>query len=191
MTLLNPIVVGAAFDVRPDLVTPLSPESDAYKPVWGLAKTNPTSVSMFANLIEYMRFNSDGTITPQNGATFSGWPATGSTFASPIFTGVTTLNSGQVVKGRVVVAAGAITVTSVDYFIGVNKTVGAATTVNLPANPTTWTTFVIKDLKGDAGTNPITIAPAAGTIDGQSTYIMNVNRESATIVYSGSEWSLI
>jgi hypothetical protein len=92
---------------------------------------------------------------------------------------------------RVVTAAGAITVTNADYVVVVNKTVGAATTVNLPGSPTMGDCYVIKDSKGDAATNNITLTPAAGTIDGAGTYVMSVNRESISIVYTGSEWAIV
>lgn len=92
---------------------------------------------------------------------------------------------------RVITAAGAVTVTTADYTIAVNKSVGAATAVNLPASPATGLTFVIKDLKGDANTNNITLTPAAGNIDGVGTYVMNVARQSRIIQYTGSEWSII
>lgn len=92
---------------------------------------------------------------------------------------------------RVVTAAGAVTVTGTDFVIVIKKTSGAATTVNLPASPTVGQTFVIKDGKGDCGTNNITITPNAGTIDGASTAVMQTNYQSATIVYTGTEWSLI
>jgi hypothetical protein len=96
--------------------------------------------------------------------------------------------SGMIYKTRVVTAAGAVTVATSDYYIGVNKTVGAATTVNLPAAPTTGTTFIIKDEKGDAATNNITITPAAGNIDNAATFVMATNNQSATVIYSGSQW---
>ncbi len=90
---------------------------------------------------------------------------------------------------RVVTAAGAVTITTADYVVVVNKTVGAATTVNLPASPATGLTFIIKDGKGDAATNNITITPAAGNIDGAATKVIDANYGSQIIAYNGSEWS--
>ncbi len=110
--------------------------------------------------------------------------------ASPIFTGTTTLSGGQKINTRVVTAAGAITITSADYLVVVNKASGAATVVNLPAGVTN-TVFIIKDGKGDALVNNITLTPASGNIDGSSTYVLNTNYSSATIVYNGTEWSII
>lgn len=92
---------------------------------------------------------------------------------------------------RTVTAAGAVTVTIADYTVYINKTVGAATTVNLPASPATGLEFRFKDLKGDANTNNITLTPAAGTIDGAATYVMNVARQATKIQYNGAEWSVL
>jgi hypothetical protein len=114
--------------------------------------------------------------------------------AAQTFAGTLISAAGQIVKTRVVTAAGAVTVATTDYVIIVNKTTGAATTVNLPASPATGLTFVIKDGKADAATNNITITPAAGNIVGSSsstTYVMNSNGQSAKIVYDGTQWNVI
>jgi len=55
-------------------------------------------------------------------------------------------------------SAGAVNVAANDGLIAINKTVGAATTVNLPAASSKVGPVKISDWKGDAGTNPITIA---------------------------------
>ena len=91
---------------------------------------------------------------------------------------------------RVVTAAGAVTVTTADYAVIVNKTVGAATTVNLPAG-STGLTFIIKDGKGDANANNITITPAAGNIDGSATYVMTSVYQSVSLMYNGTQWNLV
>jgi hypothetical protein len=140
--------------------------------------------------------NSDGTLTIS--------PTTGSVVASlalahantwtgaQTFNAVTTFGDAQVVAVRVVTASGAVTVSATtDYLIVVNKTTGAATTVNLPASPTTGLTYVIKDGKGDANTNNITLTPAAGNIDGATTWVMTTNYASKTIVYNGTQWNVI
>ena len=107
------------------------------------------------------------------------------------FSGVTTWTGSIRVPMRTVTAAGAITVSATtDYFICVNKTSGAPTTVNLPASPAAGATYLIKDCKGDAATNNITITPAAGTIDGASTFVMNISRQSASVTYNSAEWSV-
>jgi len=100
--------------------------------------------------------------------------------------------SGSIVEsGRVISAAGAVTVVSTDNMIIINKTVGAPTAVNLHASPATWHTLVIKDDKGDAATNNITITPNAGNIDGAGNFVMSISYGSAKIVYNGTQWNVI
>lgn len=80
---------------------------------------------------------------------------------------------------RIVTAAGVVTIAVGDYAVLINKTVGAATTVNLPSVGPWLLLFQanlaqsveralwIKDLKGDAATNNITVHPfGVETIDG-------------------------
>ncbi len=96
--------------------------------------------------------------------------------------------SGQNVAVRVVNATGAITVATTDYIICVRKTASEATTVNLPASPSVGDTYVIKDCKGDANSNNVTIVPASGNINGSASYILNTARSSVTFFYDGTEW---
>lgn len=98
--------------------------------------------------------------------------------------------SAQYVDVRYITAAGAVTVLPTDYVILVNKTSGAATTVNLPSLPKVGRMLVIKDGKGDAATNNITLTPATGTVDGAATFVMATNWQSITLVYTGAEWSV-
>ena len=63
--------------------------------------------------------------------------------------------------------------------------------VNLPVG-VTGQIFNIKDGLGLASAaTPITITPAAGTIDGAATAIINVPYGSLTLVYSGVEWKIL
>lgn len=105
--------------------------------------------------------------------------------------GILTTASGRIIAIRVVTAAGAVTVATTDNVVIVNKTIGAATAVNLPATPTTGTIFYIKDGKGDASSNNITITPAAGTIDGAATYVINSNFAAVQLIYNGTQWNII
>lgn len=110
---------------------------------------------------------------------------------SNLFSGSTTWTGNLIIPIRTITAAGAITVSATsDYFICVNKTTGAATTVNLPSSPATGQTYLVKDCKGDAATNNITVTPASGTIDGSATYVINVNRASVATTWNGSAWQL-
>jgi hypothetical protein len=78
-----------------------------------------------------------------------------------------------------------------DDVVVVNKTVGSATTVTLPAAPTTGEMLVVKDGKGDAGTNPITVGGNGKTLDGAASYTIDVNSGSVTLVYNGTEWDIL
>lgn len=103
---------------------------------------------------------------------------------APLFT------SGQVNAIRVVTASGGVTVTSSDQVVVINKTVGAATAVTLPTAPNTGTIFTIKDGKGDAAANNITISGAVN-IDGSASYAINTNYGKVSVVYNGTIWNVI
>lgn len=92
---------------------------------------------------------------------------------------------------RIVTAPGDITQLATDDVICVNKTSGAATAINLMASPPNGKKITVKDCKGDANTNNITITPNAGTIDGAATKVMNAARSKVILVYTGSEWAII
>lgn len=148
----------------------------------------------------FIGLNSGGNVTTGNfniciGKTAQTVDATASNYLNigGVIKGDTSVNwlnftGGLVLATRVVTAAGAVTVALSDYLVVVNKSVGAATIVNLPATPVKGTQFRIKDGKGDANSNNITVTPAAGTIDGASTNVINTAYGKATYQYSGSEW---
>jgi hypothetical protein len=81
---------------------------------------------------------------------------------------------------REVTAAGDVLVSSSEGGIALNKTVGAATNVQLPpAASRGGLDVVIKDLKGDAGANNITVLPDAGDargIDGNANDVLAINK---------------
>lgn len=70
-------------------------------------------------------------------------------------------------------------------------TIGSATIVNLTATPTLGLRHTIKDQEGQAGTNAITVVGGSITIDGLTSYTINVNYGSIDLVYNGTEWSVI
>lgn len=90
-----------------------------------------------------------------------------------------------------VVSPGAYPYTTVpqDGIILVDTSV-ARTIVPL-ASPTTGQRHIIKDSVGSAAANAITITPSGKNIDGIASYTINANYGSATIVYNGTEWSVI
>lgn len=95
---------------------------------------------------------------------------------------------------RLVTAAGAVTVDADDDdIVEIKKTVGAATTVQLPLSSarTTGRSIKIVDGKGDASSNALTITPAgADTIVGLTTYVINFDRGSVEMLpnFNGDGW---
>ena len=100
------------------------------------------------------------------------------------------LGSGNQVV-RVVTAAGNIAVMAADAVIVVRKTAGAATTVALESGPAAGRVVTVKDGRGDAGANPITVVPASGTIDGGANLVLSSGYGSVTLVFNGLEWSVL
>jgi hypothetical protein len=92
-------------------------------------------------------------------------------------------------KLTVMTAAGNYTITDETTLI-VNKTVGGATQVTLPATPSRGREVTVSDGKGDAATNNITVVPAAGTINGAASLVISENYGTAKFRYNGTEWNI-
>jgi hypothetical protein len=88
-----------------------------------------------------------------------------------------------------VVTAGTVTITNDDVMIVMRKTTGSPTPITLPVGVANRT-LIFKDGKGDADVNPITITPASGTIDGAANLVLNVPRDSVTLIHDGTEWTV-
>jgi hypothetical protein len=95
------------------------------------------------------------------------------------------------------------TIVKGDFIIGIG-TLSASHTITLPASPSTGDMYIIKDVNGTvqqfardvAGTittygYTITVTPSSGNIDGLTSIVMNVPYSSLTVVYTGSQWSVI
>ena len=105
--------------------------------------------------------------------------------------GQLTTTGSKVDKLRVALTTPVTVVAGTDYIVVSNLTTPGAVAVNLPATPATGLTYVIKDGKGDAAANNITITPAAGNIDGAGTLVLATNYARAVLVYNGTEWNVI
>jgi hypothetical protein len=82
-------------------------------------------------------------------------------------------------------------VVNTDDVVSVEVPGPVAVAVTLPAG-VTGRVFNIKDGLGLAApATPITVTPAAGTIDGAATAVINAPYGNLTLVYSGVEWKLI
>lgn len=115
---------------------------------------------------------------------------TGGDIANVTLTNCTVNGLTPQLNVRVVTAAGTVTVTNTDGLVVVNKTTGAATTVVLPGSPYTGQIVVIKDGKGDAYINNITIIPASGTIDGEGSFVMASDYQAVMLIYNGTGWNV-
>lgn len=85
------------------------------------------------------------------------------------------------------------TVQTEDYIIGVTST-AAARTITLPnSGISAGHTYVIKDESGACATNNISVTVTGGTktIDGVTTYTMNVNYGSITVYYNGTNYFIV
>jgi hypothetical protein len=73
-----------------------------------------------------------------------------------------------------------------------NPTSAAAVYLQLPAvsAATAYYDYVVKDGKGDAATNNITITSAGGTIDGSTSYVISTNYGTVHFITDGTEWFL-
>jgi hypothetical protein len=92
----------------------------------------------------------------------------------------------------VVTGAGAYTAAN-ETIIVVNKTSGAATTINLPPVIAGQTpVIIVKDGKGDASTHNITVTPhGSDTIDGASSHIISVAYGAAIYASNGTQWNVV
>lgn len=75
-----------------------------------------------------------------------------------------------------------------DYMLAVD--VEGPVSIVLPVAPV-GTVFIVKDSDGDAQTNPITVTATGSTIDGQPSYVLNIDYSSITLVFTGTEWNVI
>jgi hypothetical protein len=74
-----------------------------------------------------------------------------------------------------------------EYFLGVLY--AGAVTITLPAG-TIGKVYVVKDISGNAITNPITIT-ASTTVDGATSATINSPYGSVTLIFNGTEWNIV
>ncbi len=105
---------------------------------------------------------------------------------------ITISTAGPEILGvRIAVATPVTVVAATDEVVSIEVPGPVAVAVNLPAG-VTGQVFYLKDGLGLAAVaTPITITPAAGTIDGAATATINAPYGALTLVYSGTEWKLL
>jgi hypothetical protein len=91
---------------------------------------------------------------------------------------------------RVLTAGASDTVLSTDFMLVVNKTIAGVTTIYLPAVPSANFLAVVKDGKGDAASNNITINGNGNNMDGAATIVMNLNYQALNFAWNGTQWNV-
>lgn len=121
----------------------------------------------------------DNGVSHFNSANFT-VDANGFVSATPSYTMTTITN-----------ASSPYTVLTTDQFISADVTAGAIT-IRLPNAPTTARVIIIKDKAGLANTSNISVTTVGGVvkIDGQTTYTMNVNYQSISLIFDGTAYEV-
>lgn len=137
----------------------------------------------------------------------NGFVLLGATAADPAFaaltstggtitftTGANSLNleaTGTSVFNYTLVNTSPYTVLSTDDYLGVDSS-GGAITVKLPNGPATGRVFYVKDSTGSAAAHNITITTVGGAvnIDGATSFVMNTNYESASVIFNGTSYEI-
>lgn len=96
----------------------------------------------------------------------------------------------RVLNLAVVTSGASYTVGATTNVVVINKDTGSATAVTLPSSPATGLTVTVKDGKGDAATNNITVSAASGNIDGSATSVISADYGARVFVYNGTQWNV-
>lgn len=156
-------------------------------------------VNLYANLPTAFTINDILTLTSTVN-TLSTNLATTNTTVSSLQTDYTNLSSAvsalqssvsSITYTSTTSTSGNVVVTSSEYYIGIDNTTPAATTVTLPAAPVDNERHVIKDAGGVAQTYNITVLGNGNTIDGASQYVINTNYEALSLFFTNGAWSQI
>lgn len=144
------------------------------------------NTGMYSDVPDNLKFTTGGSLRLTLG---SGGLAT-------FFNGVTVssgnLSFGQGFVGVIRSVAGNITGANTDYCLNVTST-ASARTVTVPNAANSNQVFIIKDGSGGAATNNITVTTPGGTktFDGATSYVINTNYGSVTLMYDGTNYLII
>lgn len=113
-----------------------------------------------------------------------------------VFTGITTFSGETDFKFGVTypirmftASTGTVSTSRADYTVVVNKGSGSATTVLIYSPPPTGAFLIVKDGRGDASGNPITLTN--GSFDGAASLVINSNYGFAGIQFNGQQWNRV
>lgn len=165
---------------------------------WTTFNNKISSVTTDATGSDFSASTAAGAVTvhlPEASPTVTGGKVSNTTQS---LSGSKTLNSEFITAAgrrryvRVHAAPATVTVAqNLDDIIVVNKDTAGATTVTLPAAPLTGQTITIKDGKGDAASNNISISGNGKNIDGATPLTLSGAYDVRTLVYNGTEWNRI
>lgn len=140
-------------------------------------------------------------VIPIQGIYNTGTTISANTFVGNVFSGGTFYGDGSGLTGITATAvspyktqiltSGNYSFTGTINTISVYKSSGSSTTIVLKQSASINDFFVIKDKKGDANINPITISGGTYTIDGSSTYVISTQKESITCLFDGDNYIII
>lgn len=101
----------------------------------------------------------------------------------------TTVSGGSSFQ-RAAVTSATYTMSSGDTFVGVNY--AGTVTITMFNSQTAGTEIIIKDESGAAGTYNITINTTnSETIDGASSFVIDVDSAALRLLWTGVEWSIV
>ena len=106
--------------------------------------------------------------------------------ASHTNNGLLTLAGGTVDSVKVLSSGVSYAVLPTDRYILCQT--GSVMVIGLPSGPATGRIISVKDSGGTAGTSTITITPASGLIDGQTSYVISANYGTVKLIWSGTKW---
>lgn len=92
---------------------------------------------------------------------------------------------------RFITKPGDVDIIDTDRTLLLNKTVGQATNIFLEPLPVLNTRLQIKDDKGDAAVNNITVEGNGNLIDGGATALININYGWLSLVFNGTQWNVL
>lgn len=99
--------------------------------------------------------------------------------------------SGGSVLAYTLVNTTPYTVLSTDAYLGVDCS-ASAITINFPNTTTTGRWFVVKDVTGNSGVNPITMTTPGGTVDFDATtsFVLNSSYGAFNVLFDGSNYQI-
>jgi len=92
---------------------------------------------------------------------------------------------------QIVTAGASVSLSPSSRKVIINKAVAGIITVSLPASPKVGQEILVKDGKGDAKSNNITILAPGKTIDGNSSIVMINNYQAYSLLFNGTEWNIV